>query len=537
MKKVISVFWILIAIFEYFPAKSAEIRYDINTVIADTAECIYSTVSMPVVGSVGGEWAILALARSSADVPEGYFENYYRTVEKHIKDCKGVLHTRKHTEYSRMILALGAIGKDVRSVAGYNLLLPLGDYEKTVWQGINGAIWALIALDSGNYEIPKNPDAETYATREMYVNHILERQTSDGGWALSGDRADPDVTGMALQALAKYRDNEKVKSATERALACLSALQNESGGFSNYGTESSESSVQALVALCTLGIPEDDARFVKKGKTITDNILAYYNGKGGFYHTRGDGDGVNQMATEQCLYALASLVRARENRNPLYDMSDADISGGSDIPGLPGKNPDIVKTKVINHGKTFTDIAGHRYRTAIEALAARGIINGKSENIFQPDSTMTRAEFATIITRGLGLVQKGSCVFSDVYENDWYCSFVNTAYSYGIIKGISEREFNPGGTITREQAAVMVTRAAELCGKDTEISTFHARNILAQFPDYVKASEWASSSLAFCYENGILSDTASDINPGQHVTRAEIADMLCNMLTLCELLS
>ncbi len=77
--------------------------------------------------------------------------------------------TKKYTEYSRVIIALTSIGKDPKNVGGYNLLLPLGDFEKTTWQGINGAIWALIALDCGQYDMPYNADAQIHATREMYV--------------------------------------------------------------------------------------------------------------------------------------------------------------------------------------------------------------------------------------------------------------------------------------------------------------------------------------------------------------------------------
>ena len=255
----------------------------------------------PIVGSVGGEWTVMGLARCDMEIPDEYFENYYQTVEKYVKDCGGVLHNKKYTEYSRVILALTAIGKNPKDVAGYNLLTPLGDYEKTIWQGVNGAIWALIALDSGNYDIPCNTQAKVQATREMYIDHILEKQTSDGGWALSGDTADPDVTGMALQALSKYQGNDKVKTATEKALDCLSDMQKENGGFSSYEVENSESSVQVLVALCELGIPIDDARFIKNGKSVLDNLFSFCDNGKGFKHIHEDS--VNLMATEQCFYA------------------------------------------------------------------------------------------------------------------------------------------------------------------------------------------------------------------------------------------
>ena len=186
--------------------------------------------------------------------------------------------------------------------------------------------------------------------------------------------------------------------------------------------------------------------------------------------------------------------------------------------------------------KTFSDIAGHKDRAVIQALASRGIINGKTESRFEPNSTMTRAEFATIITRGLGLPEKRATVFGDVAENDWFYGFVGTAYSYGIVNGVSEDKFNPYGTITREEAAVMVARAAKLCGMDTQMDSKAARDILCRFFDYIKAADWSQSALAFCYEQGILDMGVDNIKPKEAVTRAEIASMLYNMLSAAKLI-
>ncbi len=535
MKKVIS---ILLTLTILFSISSEVFAFDTDKVyvtLESVGNYLYETVKEPIVGSIGGEWSIIGLARSNIDIPDEYFENYCQTVTKYVKDCDGILHNKKYTEFSRVIVALTAIGKNPEDVAGYNLLTPLGDYEKTVWQGINGAVWALIALDSGNYDIPDCPNAKVQATREMYINHIIENQTADGGWALSGDVADPDVTGMALQALSKYQDNDKVKSATEKALNCLSDMQNENGGFSSYEAENCESSVQVLVAFCELGILIDDTRFVKNGKSVLDNLFSFYDNGKGFKHMHEDT--ANLMATEQCFYALVALKRVIEGKNSLYDMSDAGkLNVTSGATGLAGKNADVKKMNVITPGKTFKDIVGHKDKTAIEELASRGIINGKSENSFEPDSGMTRAEFATIIARGLGLPGKSNAIFKDVTANDWFYNYVGTAYHYGIVKGVSENEFNPNGTITREEAAVMVTRAAKLCGMDTEMDTIAIRDVLAQFIDYVLSSDWSRSSLAFCYNEKILDDSVMDIKPSGAVTRAEIASMIYNMLFSAKLM-
>lgn len=289
----------------------------LDTVTNGTANYIFNTVKNPMVGSIGGEWAIIGLSRNGADVSGEYFENYYNNVKKYVEDKKGALHNRKYTEYSRVALALTAIGRDPSNVAGYNLLEPLGDFEKTIWQGINGPVWALIALDSNNYDMPKNPQATVQATREMYVNYILDAQNTDGGWALSKSFtvSDIDVTAMVLQALAKYKDREEVKTATERGFQMLSIHQNENGGFGS----NCESSAQVLTAMCENGIAYDSPQFIKNGKSVLDDILSYYTGEG-FKHTE-TGE-VNQMATEQAFYSLVALRRYNQGKPSLYSMTD-----------------------------------------------------------------------------------------------------------------------------------------------------------------------------------------------------------------------
>lgn len=537
MKKISAFLLVFIITSTGFINSFAKEEFDLNKVISDTATYIFECTKDIGVGSVGGDWSAFGLARSGEKIPKDYYQSYYESVEKYVKKQKGILHAKKHTEYSRLILTLTSIGKDPRNVAGYNLLIPLADYEKTVYQGVNGAIWALIALDSGNYDIPKNTDANFQATREMYINYILENQTAEGGWTLSGVEPDPDITGMALQALSKYQDNERVKKATGEALDSMSKKQNGSGGFTSWGKTNSESCVQMLVALCELGLSVNDERFVKNGYTILDNLMNYYIDGKGFVHTT-DETSPNLMATEQAFYSLVAVKRARNGKMSLYRMEDA-ISASADFQigiGLKDKNPDVQKTNIINYGKTFADIINHKDKSAIEELASRGIINGKGENLFDPESTMTRAEFATIISRGLGLIKKSSTVFKDVTAKDWFYDHVNTAYFYGIAKGTSENEFNPNGSITREEASVMVARASILCGLDTQMDAPEVLDVLAMFSDYVKVSDWAEDSLAFCYSEGIFFDDEIKINPQKKVTRAEVASMLYNMLILAELI-
>jgi len=305
------------------PANAATPQ-DLNTPIARAASYLQRNVRNPQVGSVGGEWTIIALARSGRPVPNTYFQQYFRNVERYVRENNGVLDERRLTEYSRVILALTATGFDPRNIAGHDLTLPLGDFERTTWQGINGAIFALLALDSLDYEIPINRHAETMSTRALFVNDILRQQTPDGGWNLRGETGDPDITGMALQALAKYQDNPEVEAAIDRALDFLSGIQDENGGFTGRisGSEPSiESAVQVLVALTELGIPLDDPRFVKNGHTVLDNVLSFQLADGSFRHTT-DSTESNIMSTEIGLYGLVAAQRSIDGRNSLYRMND-----------------------------------------------------------------------------------------------------------------------------------------------------------------------------------------------------------------------
>ena len=217
-----------------------------------------------------------------------------------------------------MILALTAIDRNPADLAGFNMLLPLADFDKTVFQGINGPVFALLALDSGSYEIPENVTDNTQATREMYVDYIVNAQLSDGGWAIAGGEAEIDITAMALQALAKYRDRQDVERAIDRGLSVLSAQQNENGGYAAYGAENSESVSQVIVALAELGISSDDSRFVKNGNTLLDALQQFQREDGGFAHVL-DGE-TDLMATEQAFYTLVAMNRMMQGESSLYKM-------------------------------------------------------------------------------------------------------------------------------------------------------------------------------------------------------------------------
>lgn len=325
-KHILPAFLVLLLAFQSAPTALAAEKDPAADAASRCAAYLLEAAAAPQVSSVGGEWTVIALARSGAEVPQDYWEQYFSSARAYTAACGGVLHQRKYTEYSRVVLALTAIGADPSDVGGYDLLAPLGDFEKTTWQGVNGAIWALIALDSGAYEIPAAPEGQTQATRQRYVDAILNRQLTDGGWNMTGTGdADPDLTAMAVQALAGYQ--AEARNAVDQAVEQLSALQNSSGGYASQGVANAESTAQVIQALCALGISLDDPRFVKNGNTLLDDLLRYQQPDGSFRHTV-DGTGSSLMATEQALCALAAVLRAEAGAAGLYQMTDTALSVG-----------------------------------------------------------------------------------------------------------------------------------------------------------------------------------------------------------------
>lgn len=302
-----------------------------DKVYADTKKYIQNNVPAPVVASDRGEWAVLGLARAGVALSDEYIQAYYGKVVAYVKaniGSDGVLvdpesHNPTVTDNERIILALTAIGKDPANVGDKNLLAALQDRNimqvtDTSDTDINGLVFGLLALNSGNY------------TQDSYwlVQAILTQQNADGSWSSSADRkpaGDVDMTAMALQALAPYYnegDDTTVNAAVDKALQWLSAK------YKGKGYTSAESCAQVVVALSALQLnANSDSSFVKTvdgaPTSVLGDLLRYYLGEGqGFKHAA-SGKTADQKATEQALYAMAAYERYCRRTKALYDMTDA----------------------------------------------------------------------------------------------------------------------------------------------------------------------------------------------------------------------
>ncbi len=337
---------------------------DVKAAFEKTGDYLYSTVTDPNLGSIGGEWVIYGLGNAGYDMSPSYVQTYKKNLVNTLKEgyrgTSGILHDKKFTEYSRAIIACTYGGFDATDIDGYDLTAALADFVNVKWQGMNGPIWALIALDSGNYSIPKlkksyykkygkladselaegQTEKSRQNSRARMVNYILANQISDGGWSLqtkadvegaSGYNgvSDVDMTGMAMIALSPYLSSSKakaagvsqskVKKAIDKAITFLSEAQKDDGGFTSWGSSNSESCAQAICGLALCGVnPDTDSRFIKNGNSVIDALMSFYteetdsktgNPVYGFKHVNTASGGYqpvyNQMATEQAYYALA----------------------------------------------------------------------------------------------------------------------------------------------------------------------------------------------------------------------------------------
>ena len=337
---------------------------------------IKKTVPTPTIGSSSGEWAVLALARGNADVLNSYYDGYYDRVVAYVRTniSSGKLNADKSTDNARIALALTAIGEDPTSVGGHNLLTALDDVTYDLKQGINGPIWALIALDSKNY---------TSSSRDELIEAILGNRTSDGGWALDGTVTDVDMTAMAIQALAPYyKSNKNVQDVVDAALAWLSTKQSSDGGFSSWGNANAESCAQVIVALSALNIDADtDSRFVKNGHSALENLLTFEQADGSFLHTLpGSDKDNNQMSSEQGTYALVAYDRFKTGKNSLYNMTDA------------VKRADASAQEVIDMIDSIGEVNESSYNAIAEARNAYNKLSAADKDKVKNYDTLTAAE-------------------------------------------------------------------------------------------------------------------------------------------------
>jgi uncharacterized repeat protein (TIGR02543 family) len=187
---------------------------------------------------------------------------------------------------------------------------------------------------------------------------------------------------------------------------------------------------------------------------------------------------------------------------------------------------------VIWNPVEFSDMENHWAKDAVNDMGSRLVVTGVGNNSFDPNKDITRAEFATIIIRSLGLTpETGESSFSDVASAAWYSGYIKTASSYGIIMGYGDGTFGPNDRITREQAMTMISRAMGITNLHSSLTENEITNILKAYTDLSNASEYAKENIAACIDTGIVSGRSQNtIAPKDNITRAEVAVIIQRLL-------
>ncbi|TDQ36130.1 S-layer homology domain-containing protein [Aureibacillus halotolerans] len=208
------------------------------------------------------------------------------------------------------------------------------------------------------------------------------------------------------------------------------------------------------------------------------------------------------------------------------------------VPSVFSDNEVMIRSKsnsaysVIEQRETFSDIEGHWNEIVIEEMASKQIIAGMTDTTFAPDQPTTRAQLAVLLTRSLGLEAWDTRTdnFKDVSGDEWFVTGLDAAVRTGIITGYEDSTFRPNEQVTREEAAVMISRALSYVGYDEE--KLNDAVSATTFGDYANVGAWAQADLDLAVQAGILGGFPDGtFAPQEDTERDEIASILKRFLS------
>ena len=318
-----------------------------------------------------------------------------------------------------------------------------------------------------------------------------------------------------------YYNNADVKNSTDNFLAALdnmTSISSDTYSATDIKSRIVEtiicaefhhsriSSIDALLSLhCTdLGI--DLAPYNR----LTDKSVV----KSGMY-----GTGKYTYAELKSVYdGLIAKANSSTQGGNSGNSSGGSSGGGSPVSGIAT----VVSGKPGNSVNPFADVSdNHWAKKYIVDLFEKKIMNGKTNNSFEPDEKITRAEIVKVIVAAFGLNGKSSKKFNDIPDDAWYADYVATAVYCGIVQGDENSNFRPNNNITRQDLAVMIYRALNVNVNAPE----------ADFSDYDTISDYARKAVNYLAANGVISGyTDGSFAPYGNTTRAEAAKIISSIL-------
>lgn len=245
--------------------------------------------------------------------------------------------------------------------------------------------------------------------------------------------------------------------------------------------------------------------------------------------------GTLTVSTEEVVKRQAKKITVTLSRKPSYsggggsvvvDKEKQEGKTEAEVKPEPEKEPEVNPEQKIAIETVFSDVKRDDwYYDAIAYVYENKLFNGTGEG-FSPNQPMTRAMLVTVLHRAAtpeAGVQENP--FSDVSEGNWYTESIIWAAGNGLVNGVSENEFAPDVSITREQLAVILYRYASLCGREVTV-----KNESLSYGDVDSISDYAQEAMAYAVEVGVLKGSDGHLEPKREATRAEVATMLMRFL-------
>lgn len=197
--------------------------------------------------------------------------------------------------------------------------------------------------------------------------------------------------------------------------------------------------------------------------------------------------------------------------------------------------PSLSEYAVFEYVQDFVDVAfDHWAQSDIQLMASRHIVKGKQAGFFEPEAQVTRAEFTALLVRALNLKAEGlflpaQSVFADVPLSHWSYSEVQAALQYGVIA--PDADFRPDDPITRQEMAVMLTRALAL--RDVPHLGAPTETVLARYADRDQIAGWAQDAVSQTTQLGIMAGYPwGTFEPDKTATRAEAVTALKRLMVV-----
>ncbi len=382
------------------------------------------------------DWVVLALSAADKDTLA-----LINRRENQVRE-KVLFEPRKSTDYHRTIIGAVSARKNPRNFAGYNLIedvkksqLSNGKFADSI-DGtgdflVNAHVWGIISLYMAG---------ETIAKKDEALGWLVAKQNVDGGFSIDTriKSSDIDITAMALMAFSALGKGEDY-FAVQKALQYIKEQQGGKGDFISWGGSSSETLAQVIQALVMLGIDPAGPQWTEIDGNLITALLAYKKNDGSFSHSIGGQS--NIMSTYQSLLALADYYEGES-----------------------------IFKRLRRENMYFTDLPDkHFAANSIKLLAAEGVINGYPDGSFRPADTVKRQEFAKMIVLALnanGQFESKTRSFMDVPISHWANPYIKVAADKGLIKGKSNQLFAPADSITGAEVMAILIRAL---GNETSV--------------------------------------------------------------------